>query len=134
LLARLQTVTVAGATRSLFEFAAAPPPKIVEPKIIPRPVQGPKPPPKPEDSKAAEIPKAPPPPIPLKFYGYIQPRTAQGPKRAFFLQGEDIFVASEGETVKSRYRIVRIQPNSAIVEDTEHKHEQSLPLEQPPKV
>jgi hypothetical protein len=133
LLARLQSVTVKGGMRSLFEFAAAPPPKVEEPKIIPRPVQGPKPPPKPEDSKRAEIPKAPPPPIPLKFYGYIQPKNAKEARRAFFLQGEDIFVVSEGQTVNARYRIVRIEPNSAIVEDTEHKSEQSLPLEQPPK-
>ena len=52
-------------------------------------------------------------------------------KRAFFLDGEDIIIAGEGDLIKKRYKIVRIGVNSAVVEDTEFKsnNQQTLPLE-----
>ena len=49
-------------------------------------------------------------------------------RRAFFLDGDDILVAGENETVKNRYKIVRIGVNSAVVEDTTNKNQQTLPL------
>jgi hypothetical protein len=76
-------------------------------------------------------PPPPPPPIPLKFYGYITPSSAGG-KRAFFLEGEEIHVVTEGDIVKRRYKIVRIGINSVVVEDTEFKNQQTLPLEEQP--
>ncbi|MEP7365179.1 MAG: hypothetical protein ABI972_18150, partial [Acidobacteriota bacterium] len=99
LLAKLQEVKLDGQGRSLFDFGAAPPPKLPEPKIIPGKGKGKGKGPdvavlpevKPGDVKPMDPPKPPPPPIPLKFYGYIAGR-AGGEKRAFFLQGEDIFV------------------------------------------
>jgi hypothetical protein len=133
LLARLENITVEGGQRSLFDFSAPPPPKD-DPKVIPGPQtkkkDPPPPPPTPEDPKKADPPKPPPPPIPLKFYGFSAPRA--GAKRAFFLEGEEIYVATEGELIKRRYKIVRIGVNSVVVEDTEHKHQQTLPLEEPP--
>ena len=121
---------MAGGDRSLFDFSQPPAPPVVAPKILPtsqiKPAETTPAPP----AKPADPPPAPKPPIPLKFYGFI----AGGgpPRRAFFLNGEEIFVAAEGETVQKRYRIVRIGLNSAVVEDTEHKNEQTLPLEQVP--
>jgi hypothetical protein len=41
-------------------------------------------------------------------------------------------VVSEGDTIKTRYKIIRIGVNSAVVEDTQHKHQQTLQLEEPP--
>ncbi len=69
------------------------------------------------------------PPFPLKFYGFVS-KTKVGDKRAFFLDGEDIVIASEGDMIKKRYKIVRIGINSAVVEDTEFKsnNQQTLPL------
>ena len=76
----------------------------------------------------AKVVEAPPAPIPLKFYGFINPLKS-GTKRAFFLDGEDIIVASEGQLIKNRYKIVRIGVNSAVVEDTQAKNnQQTLPL------
>ncbi len=131
LLARLQQVLVEGGERTLFEFSAAPLPPTPEPKIIPKPVAtssadagaG-------EEAKPAQTAPStpPPPPIPLKFFGYTT-QARLGVKRAFFLDGDEILVASEGEVVKKRYRVVRVGLNSVVVEDTEHKHEQTLPLE-----
>jgi hypothetical protein len=131
-LAKLRELQPEGGTRSLFEILSAPPvteaPKVAEPdKIKPKtlfvgPVQPPPPPPPPPDPKA--------PPIPLKFYGFVNPSKADT-KRAFFLDGEDIIIASEGDTIKKRYKIIRIGVNSAVVEDTQFKsnNQQTLPLE-----
>jgi len=133
-LAKLKETSIEAGSRSLFDIAAAPPPpadvKIKEPEKIvvaktlmvgpmpPKPVEPPAPPPEPHA-----------PPIPLKFYGFVNPSRG-GDKRAFFLDGEDIIVAGEGDVVKKRYKIVRIGVNSAVVQDTEFKsnNEQTLPL------
>lgn len=131
LLARLKKVTADAGTRSLFDIAAAPPELTVkEPaKIeVARKMVGPMPQSKSSEGEgAAADPKAP--PIPLKFYGFVNPPKA-GIKRAFFLDGEDIIIASEGDLIKKRYKIVRIGVNSAVVEDTQFKsnNEQTLPL------
>lgn len=126
LLEKLQNVKVEGGTRSLFEASSAPAEiaKLVKepPKVIPKMV-GPMP--APTSAKPVETP---PPPIPLKFYGFISPMKT-GNKRAFFLDGEDIIVATEGQLIKNRYKIVRIGVNSAVVEDTQVKNnQQTLPL------
>jgi hypothetical protein len=132
LLARLQQVKFTGGMRSLFEFgqaAAAPPPKAPEAKILPkqaaRKFMGPLPPPPPEPPKPVFKPQAP--PIPLRFFGYVTASRGGG-RRAFFLEGEEIFVAGEGELVKKRYKVVRIGVNSVIMEDTQFEGQQTLPL------
>lgn len=131
LLAKLQQVPAEGGSRSLFEFApppAPPPPKVAPIKPAPVTPAG-----SPPSSKPPEPVKAPPPPIPLKFYGYAGAQT-DGARRAFFLDGDpntgDIFVAGENELVKNRYKIIRIGVNSAVVEDTTDKNQQTLPLVQ----
>lgn len=129
LLAKVQSVERAGGTRSLFQFAAAPvpeAPKVPVAKIIPKtPAEIARE----QAAKVVEPPKPPPPPpITLKFYGYSSPRR-DGQKRAFFLDGDDIFVASEGELIKRRYKVVRIGVNSVVMEDTENKNQQTLMLQ-----
>ena len=128
LLAKLEAVRVQGGSRSLFEFSAAPLPAAPEAKVVPgakiQTVPLPPPPPKPAEAEAKPVA----PPIPLKFYGYSTP-VRQGNKRAFFMDGDQILVASEGEVLKKRYRVVRIGVNSVVMEDLEFKAEQTLPLE-----
>jgi hypothetical protein len=127
LLTKLQNVPMEGGARSLFEFAQAPPPKPPPPvnPIKPGPVVAAEtPPPAPP---AAPV-KPPPPPIPLKFYGYVNNNSQGGKRRAFFLDGDDIFVAGEDEMIRNRYKIVRIGVNSAVVEDTTNSNQQTLPL------
>jgi hypothetical protein len=128
LLAKVQNVPLEGGSRNLFEFYQPPPPP--PPKVTIQP--GPPAPVKPAEAKpvdSAPPPPPPPPPIPLKFYGYAG-TTRDGTRRAFFLDGDDIYTAAENETVKGRYKIIRIGVNSAVVEDTTNKHEQTLPLVQ----
>lgn len=128
LLAKVQSVELARAERNLFAWGAAPAVSVAEPaKIIPKtPAQIAQ-----EQAKAAASagppPPPTPPPIPLKYYGYAAQR-ADGHKRAFFLEGDDIFVAGEGELVKRRYKVVRIGVNSVVVEDTQFNNTQTLPL------
>jgi hypothetical protein len=70
----------------------------------------------------------PPPPITLKFFGFAnQPGET---KRVFLSQGEDVFIAAEGDIVDRRYRILRISPNAVDVEDVINNNRQSLPLTQ----
>lgn len=70
----------------------------------------------------------PPPPINLKFYGFAN-RPGET-KKVFLSQGEDIFIAAEGDIVDRRYRVVHISPNAVDVEDVLNNHRQSLPLTQ----
>lgn len=130
ILAKLQTVTFTGSGRNIFEFGTAPPPpapkveRKPEPKIIPQQV-----------AAVPQTPVTPPPPqappIPLKFYGYIStPKGAT--KRGFFLDGDTIVVANEGETIKRRYKVVRIGINNVEIEDTQFSQRQTLRLEEPP--
>jgi hypothetical protein len=71
--------------------------------------------------------KPPPPPIPLKFYGYVNPSRG-GLRQAFFLDGDDIFIAGENEMIRNRFKVIRIGVNSAVIEDTANKNQQTLPL------
>jgi hypothetical protein len=125
LLERLGGVKMAGAGRSLFTMgtqpiAAAEAAKAKGPTIIP----GPKP------SPAPAVAPGPPPPAPiaLKFYGYIRPATPGAPRRGFFLDGDVILVATEGEILKQHYRIVSLKENRATFEDTNTKSQQDVAL------
>jgi hypothetical protein len=69
----------------------------------------------------------PPPPINLKFFGTTT--TASGVRRAFLLNGDDVFLASTGDVVQRRYRVVSISANSIQVEDIPNTNKQSLPLQ-----
>lgn len=70
----------------------------------------------------------PPPPINLKFFGFAS--KPGEPKKVFLSQGEDIFIAAEGDIVDRRYRILRISPASVEVEDVLNNNRQSIPLTQ----
>lgn len=128
LLAKLQQLPLEGGERSLFEFGA--PPKPATPTPVVAPVKPITPPPS-TPAAPATPPKPVIPPIPLKFYGYVsdsrnvQPGAA---KRAFFLDGEDIVVAGENDVIRNRFKVIRIGVNSAVVEDTTNKNQQTLPL------
>lgn len=68
------------------------------------------------------------PTIPLKFYGFA---SANNKKRIFLSQGEDIFVASEGDIVKGRYKIVHVNPNNVEIQDVLANFSQQIPLSVP---
>jgi hypothetical protein len=112
-----ESLEYTGHGRNIFSQFSAPP-------VIPKPVAsirqtavetGPPPPP-------------PPPPINLGFYGYAAEKTGQ--KQVFLLHGDDIFIASEGDVVDRRYKVVKINAASVQVEDIPYHNTQTLPLRQ----
>ena len=130
LLARVREIGEVGGSRSLFEFyTPPPPPPPKQERIIPT---APKPDPFAEGVKQAaaakQTPPPPPPPplIPLKYSGYEGAPSGGSKLRAVFVDGEDHFLVGVNDTIKNRYRIVRIGTTSAEVEDIVAKNTQTL--------
>ena len=132
LLARVQNQQLETAGRNPFQFGQPPPPPVPPaPKLDAKALAAAK---AKEQAAAAAQPKVdpgPPKPAPLnlpwKYYGYTSPRGSTQ-KRAFFLDGEDILTANEGEVLKKKYKVVRIGVNSVVMEDVDTKSQQTLPL------
>jgi hypothetical protein len=129
LLARVQNVAMEGGARNIFQFGPAIP---IAPVTIPKvgpitprpPVAAASPPP----VNLGPPPEPSAPPIPFKYYGYSNVR-GETRKRAFFLDGEDVIVAWEGDMIKNRYKVVHVGLRSVEMEDTQFKNgKQQLPL------
>jgi hypothetical protein len=112
-----ESLEYTGTGRNIFSQFSAPPaiPKPIAPIRQAHVDTGPPPPP-------------PPPPINLGFYGYAAEKTGQ--KQVFLLHGDDIFIASEGDVVDRRYRVLKIGTASVQVEDIPYHNTQTLPLRQ----
>lgn len=68
-------------------------------------------------------------PIPLKFYGFAS--SPGEPKKIFLKNGDDVFVAGEGEIVDRRYKVIRITNTSVEIQDVVGSGPpQTLPLTQ----
>ncbi len=128
LLAKLQDVPAPAGGHNLFLIGPAPAkvePMIKGPEpVVAKPVMGPRPLPAPPGPPGPAPPR-PPVLINVKYYGWASP-SGSARKRAFFLDGEDVIVRSEGDTIKGHYRVVRIGPTSVVVEDTNDKLQQTL--------
>ena len=127
LLEKLAKVEPAPEVRNLFQLEATPPPaqalaqaaQAAAPKpVINVPVQAPPP----------SLPPAPQANVPLRYYGFAKPSRSGDANRGFFMQGDDVLVAAEGQTLQSSFRIVQLTAQSAVVEDTRVHLNQTLPL------
>ncbi len=110
-----------GSGRNIFEYAQARPvqPRPTVPGCAPHcPPPAPTPRPTPP----------PPPPIPLKFYGFAS-RPGE-PARIFLAEGEDIFIAGEGDIVNRHYKVMHIGKTSVEIEDVMNNNRQTIPLTQ----
>ncbi len=83
-----------------------------------------------QDSATTGPPPEPPLTLPVKFFGYATD-PASGRKRAFFTNGDDVFILSEGEILQTRFRLLRIGNTTADFEEVQTGKRASLPLEQP---
>jgi hypothetical protein len=81
-----------------------------------------------DNTPPAPPPPPPPPPITLKFFGFAS--KPGEPKKVFLSQGEDIFIAAEGDVVNRRYKVIHINPASAEIEDVLYNNRQNIPLTQ----
>ena len=69
------------------------------------------------------------PAIPLKFYGFAN--SPGEPKKVFLKNGDDVFVAGEGEIVDRRYKVIRITATSVEIQDMVYSGPpQNIPLTQ----
>ena len=119
-----ESVEYSGSGRNIFSPNSAPP--VVIPKPIAQarlqPVVHPGPP--------VQTGPPPPPPIDLKFFGMVT--SSSGSRQAMLLHGDDVFLASRGDIVQRKYRVVDIGPNSIQVEDMSNNNRQTLPLQATP--
>jgi len=113
-----ESLVYSGSGRNIFSASSVP---IDIPKpIAPVRPKGPPPPPPPPPGPP------PPPPIDLKFFGTTT--GADGKREAFLLHGDDVFLASDGDIVQRKYKVVSIAANSILVEDMANNNRQTLPL------
>ena len=104
--------------RNIFSVIAPPPPEAQHPKQAPQPQVDPGPPPPP-----------PPPTLPVKFFGYgtVPNGTA---RRAFFTDGEDVYIVSEGEILLNRFRIIKVGNASLDFEEVSSGRHGTAALEE----
>jgi hypothetical protein len=119
LLERVRNFEYKGTGRNIFSASLPPRPQ-------------PAPPPQPAPVVAPTSSEPPPLQVPFRFYGYKEdPRT--GHRRAFFTDGENVFIAAQGETIQNRFRLLKIGNQSAEVEEISSGRRTTLQLEQPPQ-
>lgn len=121
LLEKIAKLEYPGPKRNPF-VATLPPPPIQVPTV---PDKGPDTPVVPQKVEPPAV------NFPFKFYGFTSD-TGSGKRRAFFTDGDDVWIVGEGETIQRRFRLLRIGNTSAEVEEIASSRRINAPLEQPP--
>jgi hypothetical protein len=120
LLDRLKKLQYSGSHRNIFTSSAPPPVAAA----VPSPLIAPMP-------STPAAPAGPPPlVIPATFYGYVTD-SLTGMRRAFFLEGENVYILAVGEDLLGRYRLVQIGNSSAELEEISSGRRATLTMEEP---
>jgi hypothetical protein len=121
LLAQLKKLEYTGIHRDIFSAVALPP--TPSPGSVNAKPRHPYP----------TVPTLPPPPpvqVPGTLYGYAQMKDS-GKRVAFFQEGEDVLVVQEGAEFLHGYRLIKINDNSADVEEISSGRHANVTMTQP---
>ena len=107
-----------GSGRNIFNASAPPPPAPPAPKPA---------------AQVAQIPAAPPPAltVPATFFGYVTDART-GARRAFFAEGDDVYVVGVGDVLLGRFRLLQIGNTTAELEETSSGRRTTLTLMEEP--
>jgi len=119
LLERLKKLQYEGSHRNIFSSVAPPPVSAAPPSALaPPPI-------------APIVPSGPAPlVVPATFYGFVTDAQT-GARRAFFLEGENVYVIAIGETLLGRFRVVQIGNSSVELEEVGTGRRATLTMEEP---
>jgi hypothetical protein len=120
LLERLKKLQYQGSHRNIFSSVAPPPESAVAPPVIaPPPV-------------ATSLGPSGPAPlvVPATFYGFVTDAQT-GMRRAFFIEGENVYIIAVGEMLLGRYRLIQIGNSSVELEETSTGRRATLTMEEP---
>lgn len=121
LLNRLKKLQYEGSHRNIFSNVAPPPVSAVPPPpsaVVPPPID-------------PTVPTGPAPlVIPATFYGFVTDAKT-GIRRAFFMEGENVYIIGVGETLLGRFRLVQIGNSSVEMEEISTGRRATLTMEEP---
>lgn len=121
LLNRLKKLQYEGSHRNIFSNVAPPPVSAVPPPpsaVVPPPIN-------------QTVPTGPAPlVIPATFYGFVTDAKT-GIRRAFFMEGENVYIIGVGETLLGRFRLVQIGNSSVEMEEISTGRRATLTMEEP---
>jgi hypothetical protein len=119
LLDRLKKLQYQGSHRNIFSSTAPPPVSAAPVVAVAPPVVAPL------------APQGPPPlTIPATFYGYVTDAQT-GARRAFFIEGDNVYVVAVGEVLLGRFRLLQIANSSVELEETSTGRRATLTMEEP---
>jgi hypothetical protein len=119
LLERLKKLQYEGSHRNIFSSVAPPPTSAAPPNAV-------APPPITPAAPSGPAPLV----VPATFYGFVTD-SQTGKRRAFFLEGENVYIVAVGEVLLGRFRLVQIGNSSVELEEISTGRRATLTMEEP---